>query len=94
MTATLIAPVGAATPLDIAWDRQAVLAKHLGTSAATALDENQKAHIVAKWSKDRAATLDLLAKARGAADSIPRLEQKLAGLDYLTGRTDDLPTQS
>ncbi|ACL42270.1 hypothetical protein Achl_4319 (plasmid) [Pseudarthrobacter chlorophenolicus A6] len=93
MTATLIAPVGAHALLDIAWDRQAILSEHLGTAPATALDESQKAHIVGKWSKDRAVTEDLLAKARGAADTIPRLEQRLAELDYLTGHTDHLPVQ-
>lgn len=93
MTTTLTAPVGASALLDIAWDRQSILSEHLGNAPATALDESQKVHIVAKWSKDRAVTLDLLDKARGAAATIPRLEQKLAQLDYLTGWTDELPAQ-
>ncbi|GAA4033303.1 hypothetical protein GCM10023063_16050 [Arthrobacter methylotrophus] len=93
MTATLIAPVGAPDQLEDAWQRQAVLADHLDTAPATALDETQKALIVAKWSQDRAATLDLINKARGAAETIPRLEHKLAQLDYLTGRTSILPAR-
>lgn len=48
---------------------------------------------MAKWVKDRAATEDLLNRARGAADTIPRLEHKLAQLDYLTGRTEELPAR-
>lgn len=93
MTATLIAPVGALDHIEDAWQRQAVLADHLATAPATALDESQKALIVAKWSKDRAATLDLINKARGAAETLPRLEHKLAQLDYLTGWTEDLPAR-
>lgn len=93
MTTTLTAPVGAPAPLDAAWQRQATLSAHLGTAPATALDESQKEHIVAKWSKDRAATEDLLNRARAAADTIPRLEHKLAQLDYLTGRTEELPAR-